>query len=196
MEIVLIILFSYMIGNISPSYIFAKKYKNIDIRNVESGNAGTTNALRVMGKKVALFVFLVDFFKGFFTVFVVKYFWGMDYALVSAVFVVLGHIYPVMLGFRGGKGVATTLGILFCLFIKEILLCAVVGLALLYIKRYVSLAALVTLFIVNIVIILFNNPLHYVAFTFFIFCIVAYKHKENIKRLINHTERKLGEKKS
>ena len=65
MEIVLIILFSYMIGNISPSYIFAKKYKNIDIRNVESGNAGTTNALRVMGKKVALFVFLVDFFKGF-----------------------------------------------------------------------------------------------------------------------------------
>ena len=81
-----------MVGNISPSYILAKKYKKIDIRDVESGNAGTTNTLRVMGKKAALTVFIVDLFKGVFTAFIVRHFFSMDYALIASVFVVLGHI--------------------------------------------------------------------------------------------------------
>lgn len=195
MEIFLISIISYMIGNVSPSYILAKKYKKIDIRNVESGNAGTTNALRVMGKKAALIVFLVDLFKGVFTTFIVRYFFSMDYAIISGICVVLGHIYPATLGFRGGKGVATMFGVLFCLFFKETAICAIFGLILLYVKRYVSLAALLTLFSISLVILVIGYPIKYAVEVFAIFLVIAYKHKENIKRLINHNERKLGEKK-
>lgn len=197
MEIFFIILLSYMAGNISPSYFFARIFKKIDIRNYESGNAGTTNALRVLGKKMAFFVFLIDFFKGFITVFIVRHFFGMDYALLSALAVVLGHIYPIILGFRGGKGVATTLGVLYLLFTKDIFICSIFGIIILYITRYVSLAALITLFIVNLAIIIdVRWPNYYTIYTFLIFLIIAYKHKDNIYRLINKTERKLGEKKN
>ena len=193
MNIFIIILVSYFIGSISPSYIFGKIYK-IDIRKKGSGNAGTTNTLRVLGKKVALAVFLIDFFKGFLLVFFVRRYFTMEYALIAGVFVVLGHIYTVFLGFKGGKGVATTFGVLYCLFFKEVFICSILGLVILYITRYVSLSGLITLLNTNILMFLLGVEIRYIYFTFFLFCIVTFKHKENIKRLINHTERKLGEK--
>lgn len=193
MNIFIIILISYFIGSISPSYIFGKIYK-IDIRKKGSGNAGTTNTLRVLGKKVALAVFLIDFFKGFLLVFFVRRYFSMEYALIAGVFVVLGHIYTVFLGFKGGKGVATTFGVLYCLFFKEVFICSILGLVILYITRYVSLSGLITLLNTNILMFLLCVEIRYIYFTFFLFCIVTFKHKENIKRLINHTERKLGEK--
>lgn len=193
MNIFIIILVSYFIGCISPSYIFGKIYK-IDIRKKGSGNAGTTNTLRVLGKKVALAVFLIDFFKGFLLAFFVRRYFTMEYALIAGVFVVLGHIYTVFLGFKGGKGVATTFGVLYCLFFKEVFICSILGLVILYITRYVSLSGLITLLNTNILMFLLGVEIRYIYFTFFLFCIVTFKHKENIKRLINHTERKLGEK--
>ena len=193
MNIFIIILVSYFIGSISPSYIFGKIYK-MDIRKKGSGNAGTTNTLRVLGKKVALAVFLIDFFKGFLLVFFVRRYFTMEYALIAGVFVVLGHIYTVFLGFKGGKGVATTFGVLYCLFFKEVFICSILGLVILYITRYVSLSGLITLLNTNILMFLLDVEIRYIYFTFFLFCIVTFKHKENIKRLINHTERKLGEK--
>ena len=193
MNIFIIILISYVVGDISPSYIFGKIYK-MDIRKKGSGNAGTTNTLRVLGKKVALAVFLIDFFKGFLLVFFVRRYFTMEYALIAGVFVVLGHIYTVFLGFKGGKGVATTFGVLYCLFFKEVFICSILGLVILYITRYVSLSGLITLLNTNILMFLLDVEIRYIYFTFFLFCIVTFKHKENIKRLINHTERKLGEK--
>ena len=193
MNIFIIILVSYFIGSISPSYIFGKIYK-IDIRKKGSGNAGTTNTLRVLGKKVALAVFLIDFFKGFLLAFFVRRYFTMEYALIAGVFVVLGHIYTVFLGFKGGKGVATTFGVLYCLFFKEVFICSILGLVILYITRYVSLSGLITLLNTNILMFLLGVEIRYIYFTFFLFFIVTFKHKENIKRLINHTERKLGEK--
>ena len=193
MNIFIIILISYFIGSISPSYIFGKIYK-MDIRKKGSGNAGTTNTLRVLGKIVALAVFLIDFFKGFLLVFFVRRYFTMEYALIAGVFVVLGHIYTVFLGFKGGKGVATTFGVLYCLFFKEVFICSILGLVILYITRYVSLSGLITLLNTNILMFLLDVEIRYIYFTFFLFCIVTFKHKENIKRLINHTERKLGEK--
>lgn len=193
MNIFIIILISYFIGSISPSYIFGKIYK-MEIRKKGSGNAGTTNTLRVLGKKVALAVFLIDFFKGFLLVFFVRRYFTMEYALIAGVFVVLGHIYTVFLGFKGGKGVATTFGVLYCLFFKEVFICSILGLVILYITRYVSLSGLITLLNTNILMFLLDVEIRYIYFTFFLFCIVTFKHKENIKRLINHTERKLGEK--
>ncbi|EJP21690.1 acyl-phosphate glycerol 3-phosphate acyltransferase [Peptostreptococcaceae bacterium AS15] len=192
-ELIIIVLVSYLIGSISPSYIFGRIH-HMDIRKTGSGNAGTTNTLRVLGKKIALAVFVIDFFKGFFVAFFVRNFFSMNYALIAAVSVVLGHIFPVFLGFKGGKGVATTLGVLYCLFLKEILICSVIGIILLVLFRYVSFAGLVTLFLVNIVILIFNQPHKYLLYTGFLFILIAIKHKENIKRLINHTERKIGEK--
>ena len=110
-DLLIIVLVSYLIGSISPSYIFGRIYK-MDIRKTGSGNAGTTNTLRVLGKKIALAVFVIDFFKGFFVAFFVRRLFSMDYALIAAVAVVIGHIFPIFLGFKGGKGVATTLGVL------------------------------------------------------------------------------------
>ena len=193
MNIFIIILISYFIGIISPSYIFVKIYK-MDIRKKGSGNAGTTNTLRVLGKKVALAVFLIDFFKGFLLVFFVRRYFTMEYALIAGVFVVLGHIYTVFLGFKGGKGVGSTFGVLYCFFFKEVFICSILGLVILYITRYVSLSGLITLLNTNILMFLLDVEIRYIYFTFFLFCIVTFKHKENIKRLINHTERKLGEK--
>ena len=164
------------------------------IRQTGSGNAGTTNTLRVLGKKIALAVFVIDFFKGFLVAFFVRKLFSMDYALIAAIFVVLGHIFPIFLGFKGGKGVATTLGVLYCLFLKEILICSVIGIILLVLFKYVSFAGLVTLFMVNILILVFNQPHKYLLYTGFLFLLISVKHKENIKRLINHTERKIGEK--
>ena len=193
MNIFIIILISYFIGSISPSYIFGKIYK-MDIRKKGSGNAGTTNTLRVLGKKVALAVFLIDFFKGFLLVFFVRRYFTMEYALIAGVFVVLGHIYTVFLGVKGGKGVATTFGVLYCLFFKEVFICSILGLVILYITRYVSLSGLITLLNTNILMFLLDVEIRYIYFTFFLFCIVRFKDKENINRLINQTERKLGEK--
>ena len=192
-DLIIIVLLSYLIGSISPSYIFGRIH-HMDIRQTGSGNAGTTNTLRVLGKKIALAVFVIDFFKGFLVAFFVRKLFSMDYALIAAIFVVLGHIFPIFLGFKGGKGVATTLGVLYCLFLKEILICSVIGIILLVLFKYVSFAGLVTLFMVNILILVFNQPHKYLLYTGFLFLLISVKHKENIKRLINHTERKIGEK--
>ncbi|RDY20676.1 glycerol-3-phosphate 1-O-acyltransferase PlsY [Criibacterium bergeronii] len=192
MDKFIIYFISYFIGNISPSYIFTKFLKNEDIRDFGSGNAGTTNALRVGGKKMGLAVFLVDFFKGFLVALLVNKNFGLMTALMASICVILGHIYPVFLKFRGGKGVATSLGVYYALFFVPIFICSIIGLILLYIKRYVSLSAMVTLFNINIAMFIAGYEIKYILCTIFIFLLVTYKHKSNIQRLMNHNENKLS----
>ncbi|KXO17182.1 glycerol-3-phosphate 1-O-acyltransferase PlsY [Peptoniphilus sp. GNH] len=110
METLLVILISYFLGTISGSYILGKLILKIDIRSYGSGNAGTTNAMRVMGKKLGVFVFLIDFFKAVFCMFFISKLFSKDYLYLSMLFCVIGHCFPFYMKFKGGKGVATTFG--------------------------------------------------------------------------------------
>ena len=196
----LVVVISYFMGTISCAYLISKYIFSKDIRQYGSKNPGTTNMLRTFGKKAGGVTLVGDYLKGTIAVLISSFLakkLGADPDLaryISALAVVCGHNWSVFMRFRGGKGVATTFGVLYCLFFKEVFICSILGLVILYITRYVSLSGLITLLNTNILMFLLDVEIRYIYFTFFLFCIVTFKHKENIKRLINHTERKLGEK--
>lgn len=110
MEKLYIIILAYLIGSISGSYILGKAILKIDIRNYGSGNAGTTNAIRVMGKKLGVFVFIIDFFKAVACMLIVMKCWGKEYTFLAMIFCSIGHCFPFYMKFKGGKGVAVTFG--------------------------------------------------------------------------------------
>lgn len=139
MKVVITILLSYLLGCFSSAYVLGKLTKNIDIREYGSGNAGATNALRVLGKKLGALTFLLDILKGILAVVIGKYLLGLDGGLLASIFVVLGHNFPVFLNFKGGKGVATSLGVLMILNWKIGLVCLIVGVTVIILTRYVSL---------------------------------------------------------
>ncbi|MFI3211190.1 MAG: glycerol-3-phosphate 1-O-acyltransferase PlsY [Peptostreptococcaceae bacterium] len=196
----LIILVSYLLGSISTSYLIAKKYAGIDIRTQGSGNAGSTNVLRTLGKKAGICTFLGDFFKGSFAVLIAKYLgekFGIDSitaGYLAVAFVVLGHNYPVFLGFKGGKGVATTVGSMITINPIIASICIGVFIVILATTKYVSLASIIAISSSSLIMLFIKN---YQAFfiTLFLSALTIYSHRENIKRLINGTERKIGQKK-
>ncbi len=188
---------AYFIGCLNAAYIYSSKIKNDDIRKYGSGNAGSTNVLRVYGIKAALPVFLFDTFKGFAVVFLTGLFTNKEVLaeVIAALFVVCGHNWPFFMSYRGGKGVAASLGA--CLALEP--LCGAIALvtAILVIIafRMVSLGALVgfvaaciSVYLISGDIILFSGILILTALTF-------YQHRGNIKRIINGSESKIGEKK-
>lgn len=194
MNFFLIIVISYLIGSFSSAYFVGKYFKKIDIRNHGSGNAGATNALRIMGKKLGVITFLLDFFKGIIAVNIGILISGYDGGLVAAIFTVIGHNYPIFLNFKGGKGIATTIATLAVLEFPITLISVIVGVFVAAIFKYVSLGSLVflsTLFVLSI----FGTEEFYIYRTLtilFLMILGYYRHKENIKRLISGTENRLG----
>lgn len=194
MNFFLIIVISYLIGSFSSAYFVGKYFKKIDIRNHGSGNAGATNALRIMGKKLGVITFLLDFFKGIIAVNIGILISGYDGGLVAAIFTVIGHNYPIFLNFKGGKGIATTIATLAVLEFPITLISVIVGVLVAAISKYVSLGSLVflsTLFVLSI----FGTEEFYIYKTLtilFLMILGYYRHKENIKRLISGTENRLG----
>lgn len=196
----LIILTSYLLGSISTSYLIAKKYAGIDIRTTGSGNAGSTNILRTLGKKAGIATFIGDFSKGSIAVIIGKIIgerYGIDEltaGYLAVAFVVLGHNYPVFLGFKGGKGVATTVGSMITINPISALICVGVFVLIVATTKYVSLGSIIAIATSPVLMIYLKN---YQAFfiTLFLTAITIVAHKENIKRLVNGTERKFGEKK-
>ena len=197
---ILIIIIAYLLGNISTSYIIAKKMIGVDIRTQGSGNAGSTNVLRTLGKKAGAITFAGDFLKGFIAVLIAELIAktsGIDVAIagyLGVIGVVSGHNWPVFLGFRGGKGVATSLGSMIAVNPIMALSCFGIFLVIVAITKYVSLGAIVGISCSPIMMIVFKNNKGLIA-TLFLTISVIYTHRENIKRLLNGTERKLGEKK-
>jgi glycerol-3-phosphate acyltransferase PlsY len=189
-------LMSYFIGNFSSAYILGKRVENKDIRKFGSGNAGATNALRVFGKKVGLFAFILDVLKGILAVYIGGLLLGDRGELIAGVFVVLGHNWPILLRFKGGKGIATSLGVVVSLHWPTAIICIVIGVLIIIITRYVSLGSIVAAGLVPIIGIVANRPFNKDFFiTTLILAILAiYRHKDNIKRLINGEEFKLGER--
>jgi len=194
---------AYLLGSINTSIIISK-LKGSDIRNSGSGNAGATNTLRTYGKGAALVVVIFDALKGIAAVLFAKYapilFKVADPGHVamylSALFVVIGHVFPIYFGFRGGKGVMTSIAVVFVLDWEIGLILLVSCLALMLITKYVSFGSCVGAVLFPVLVYMFheNNPV-FITVAVIIGLLALVKHRTNIKRLIQGTESKLSFKK-
>lgn len=193
MNYIVTIITSYLIGCFSSAYIVGKTFKKIDIREFGSGNVGSTNALRVMGAKFGIFTFLLDILKGILAVYLGKFILGDIGGVVAGLFVVVGHDWPVFIGFKGGKGVATSIGALFVLFGVIIFIPLIITIIIIWITKYVSLGSICFLVMTPIVYLIFIRPFKIEFFVlsliFALFGII--RHRENIKRLIKGEENKI-----
>ena len=205
---IVIALIAYAIGSINFSVIFSRKFAGFDIREKGSGNAGSTNMLRSVGKKAALITLVCDVLKGIIAIVIAYIFsriWkdanGALLVQIAAICVVIGHTYPIFFEFRGGKGVATSLGVLICINWQIGLLCLVFALVIMAITRMVS-AGSVTAAILFPILTLFKvgEKFFIVSGNYFIFSIilaiiVIFNHRENVKRILEGKENKLSFKK-
>lgn len=196
MKILFIILISYFIGNISTGYILGKVLKNSDIRTMGSGNAGATNALRVYGIGFGILTLLFDCLKGVLAAYIGNKILGYDGALIASFFVVIGHDFPILMGFKGGKGIATSLGILIYLHYPTAIALVIIFVSAVALTRYVSFGSVSAGALVGIVGIILKRPFDYkfLILTLVLGAVAIYKHKDNIKRLKNGTESKLGQR--
>lgn len=195
MNIILLIIISYLIGCFSSAYLIGKIFRKMDIRCYGSGNAGATNAMRVMGKKLGVLTFLLDFSKGIIAVLIGYRMMGYNGGLVAAVFAVIGHDWPIFLGFKGGKGVATTIGCFAVLNFPLALISVIIGITVGLTSKFVSLGSIVFLSTVPILKVLFfsSNLNNGFLITSIILAIIGiYKHRSNIKRLLEGNENRIG----
>lgn len=193
MKYILLAIIAYFIGNISFAYILGKIITKKDVRDYGSGNAGTTNAIRAFGKKIGIMVFIGDVLKGVVSVALGRNFGGQTGAYIAGAFAIIGHNWPVLLNFRGGKGVATTIGVMIFVNLYLTLICVVFGVVIIIFTRTVSLGSILGMAFAPIVAVLFIRPLtiDLIIFTIFVASMSIYRHKDNIKRLINGNENKL-----
>lgn len=197
---------AYLIGSISFAYIIVKKAKGIDIREVGSGNAGTTNVYRTAGWKIALVVLFLDIFKGFIVTVISSYlihiyigkYVGILVCFVS-LFVMLGHILPLYTNFRGGKAVATGIGILIAINPLVALILFIFAVVIIFITRIMSIASISCAVLSPILILLLDrsrliagNKWEYFAGLLIFACVIVFMHRENLKRLREGTENKLS----
>ncbi|MEM7145689.1 MAG: glycerol-3-phosphate 1-O-acyltransferase PlsY [Verrucomicrobiota bacterium] len=199
----LVILAAYVVGA-TPFGFLAGKLRGIDIRQHGSGNIGATNVLRTLGKPLGIAVFILDFVKGLAPAFVALQLFpepGSLIPIVAALATILGHNYTFWLGFKGGKGIATSAGALLALMPLPILAALVVWILVFSTSKYVSLASMLAALAVpvSLAILQFtrgpqNIPL--LVFASLIACLAIYRHKSNIKKLLSGTENRFEKKKS
>ena len=191
LQMILILTLAYLLGSIPFSLIIARLFKGIDIRNHGSGNIGATNVLRTVGKKEAALALIADILKGvlpvLFTVFVLEEVW----IAATAVFVVLGHVFPIFAGFKGGKGVATSLGALIVIIPAGVIVSLIVWFLVLIVFRYASLASISAAIALPAICWGLTTPLAFTAAASINAVIIILKHTGNIKRLITGTENKV-----
>ena len=188
-EIFLIFFFSYGSGSIPFGLILTKLFLNQDIREVGSKNIGATNVLRTGNKFIAGLTLLLDIFKGVIPVIVTNYYFP-DLIYLSGLMALLGHIFPLWLKFKGGKGVSTYLGIIFALSLKLGLFFCITWIVLAFISKYSSFSSIVSALVIFLISLLEIN-LELNLFLFTVFVIILYTHKQNIVRLKNKTEDKI-----
>ncbi len=195
------VLIGYVFGCVQFSYILGKIERRIDIRDYGSGNAGTTNALRVLGRRIGFFTLAGDILKAVVALLIIALIWGFDQKWLmvwGGAGVVLGHNHPFYMQFKGGKGVAAMIGIYLTMDLRMLIIAGVPALILLYFTKYMSLASItyMVLLIVTSVIFYWNVPfgLEVIAITAILCITTIIRHRGNIKRLINGTERKVGQK--
>ena len=192
MEYLLTGVIAYLIGSIPSGLILGKLLWHTDLREHGSHNIGATNAWRTLGKIPGIIVFAADSIKGQAGVLLGLSLVGTPLAaVVGGLMAIVGHSFSFFLRFRGGKGVATSLGVLTMLMGNVTLIVFLLWLAIVCATRYVSLGSVVAGFLVPILAVLFAYPLEYIVFTVIAAILVIVRHRENIKRLMNGTENKI-----
>jgi len=190
LEILYVTLYAYLLGSVPFGLVLTKLFLNKDLRNVGSGNIGATNVLRAGKKSLGLLTLVLDGLKGYITV-AATYYYFTDYIYLAALLSFLGHIFPVWLKFKGGKGIAVFLGILFAFSANLGIIYSICWVLILYFTRYASVSSLVSVGIIFIYSIYLENSFE--AMFFFIILIIAiYTHRENIVRLKRKTENKIN----
>ncbi len=201
---IIVAIIAYAIGSVSFSVIFSKKFAGFDVREKGSGNAGSTNVLRTVGKKAAALTLVCDALKGVVAILIAiiagNIIRDLDKALlvqIAAIAVVLGHTFPVFYGFKGGKGVATSLGVLLMVNWQIGLICLVFALVIMIFTRMVSAGSIMAAILFPILTLFIGAEHYIVEGSYFVFsvlmaCIVIFNHRENVKRLLNGTENKIS----
>ncbi len=204
MEVQIIIAFvtAYLLGAIPFSVLIGKVFYGIDVRKHGSGNAGATNTFRVLGTQAGIMVLLLDALKGAVAVSLAYYLGSrgfnsgqfLNYKLALGITAAIGHIFPVYLRFKGGKGVATFLGAGLSIFPIQALICIAAFVFVFLIFRYVSLGSMVASILFPIVVFLFGSTQRWpiVAFAIAVPFIIIYTHRKNIRKLLNGTENKIN----
>ena len=186
----LVLVLAYLIGSIPSGLIVGKVFYGTDIRQHGSGNLGGTNTFRTLGKKAGLVVTVADILKGTLAVLLLKWFGSDFHPLLAGVLAVVGHMFPIFAGFRGGKAVATSGGILLAYAPWMFLLVVVVFFISLYVTKYVSLSSMLAS-IPAITYSLIKADLPLIIVVFLLSGFIFYRHRANIKRIIDKTEPKV-----
>ena len=203
---ILTVLIAYLLGSIPTGFLVAKA-RGVDIRTVGSGNIGATNVFRILGKAAGIFVLVVDAVKGWLAVFVAArlvsgWFYHEPgspalewFRLCAGVAAILGHNYTCWLHFKGGKGIATSAGVLVALVPKPLLVVLAIWIIVFALSRYVSLASILAAFSLPFAACAFKESRTIIFVTAALAALAIYKHKANIQRLLNGTENRIGAKK-
>lgn len=207
-SLVIILIMSYLLGSISPSIILSRMIKGVDVRTTGSGNAGMTNAIRLLGAKWGAVVALIDLAKGFCAAMILTSLFYSDVnmnfidetlvRILAGVAAVAGHIWTIFFGFKGGKGVLTVTGAVLGVAPAEVGICFMVFLIVFALFRYVSLGSIIGVwfFPANVMIQRFfldrDISVHLLWFSFIVALLITYTHRENIARLIRGEEKKFG----
>ena len=187
MEVIIVAITSYLIGSIPFGFILTKIFLRKDIRDFGSGNIGATNALRTGNKSLGYGTLLLDVLKAIIPVIYTKLNYP-DYIFITSLFVFLGHVFPLWLKFKGGKGVAPYVGILFSINLIYGIVFVSIWIITFLISKYSSLASLIASFTIPIYLLFFNNE--NLIFFSIMFVLIFYTHRENVKRLKNKEENK------
>ncbi|MDC2987279.1 glycerol-3-phosphate 1-O-acyltransferase PlsY [Candidatus Pelagibacter bacterium] len=185
---IIVAVYSYLLGSIPFGLVLTKIFLKKDIREIGSGNIGTTNVLRTGNKSLAVTTLLLDLLKGYFSI-VITFVYFENLISYSALISFIGHIFPVWLKFKGGKGVATYLGVILALSYKFFLIFGISWLFFSFLFRYASLSSIISSLIVFVYSYFFINNFSLILFIFFV--IIIYTHRENIVRLKNSEESKI-----
>jgi len=199
---VLVTVFAYLLGSIPTAVIIGKYFYGIDVREFGSGNAGATNTIRVLGPKAGIFVFAIDILKGFAAVELAYIMSHMAlittpnyfalFKVIISFFVIIGHVFPVLAGFRGGKGIATTFGAVMAMLTLPALVSLGVFIIVYLLSKYISLGSIVASFVFPFVcIFVFKNKEYaYVIYSIAIAVFIPFTHRKNIYRILKGQEAK------
>jgi glycerol-3-phosphate acyltransferase PlsY len=184
-------LIGYLLGNISSAYLYVRHVMHADIRELGSGNAGATNVNRILGLMPALRVFVLDMLKGVAAVLVGNWLAGANGAMSAGLAVVAGHDWPVVMGFRGGKGMATTVGVMLVLLPKAVLPIVLLFVLVVAVSRFVSLGSMVVCLAMAPAAALQAEPLGVILFFTALGLMGIFQHRANIVRLLKGSETRL-----
>lgn len=187
----LLFLIAYLCGSIPTGIWIGKHFHNIDIREYGSGNMGTTNAFRILGKKSGSIVLVIDILKGFLPTLLSLYILPAFPALLIGIFAIIGHTFPIFAQFKGGKAVATTAGILLGVYPLLFILGVLLFLTSLYISRMVSFSSILVAIILTTLSYFIYNDIALTLLLSVLTIFIIYRHRSNIERIKNGTENKV-----